>query len=135
MSRVSTRTLKPAALARLRKLAAMSLSFGQYSWNHRWPSPLALATSSIVQEAAVDKIIGTPAAAAALATATSPSGWASLSTPTGPSMIGDASSVPSTVLAYEAVLTSVSIRGTIRQRRNAAAFSLTLSSLPAPPQM
>ncbi len=88
-----------------------------------------------MQDAAVDKTIATPAAAAALATATSPSGWASLSTPTGPSMIGDASSVPRTVLAYEAALTSVSIRGTIRQRRNAAAFSLTLSSLPAPPQM
>jgi hypothetical protein len=58
-----------------------------------------LATSSIVQDAAVDMIIGTPAAAAARATATSPSGWASLSTPTGASMIGAASEVPSTVLA------------------------------------
>src|SRR5215468_5934120 len=106
----------------------MSLSLGQYSWNQRCPSPLAAATSSIVHDAAVDKIIGTPAAAAALATATSPSGWASLSTPTGPSMIGAASSAPSTVLANDAVLTSVSIRGTIRHRRNAAAFSLTLSS-------
>src|SRR5262245_66550039 len=111
----------------------MSRSFGQYSWNHRWPSPLALATSSIVHDAAVDKIIGTPSAAAALATATSPSRWASLSTPTGPSMIGAASSVPSTVLAYVGELTSVSIRGTIRHLRKGAAFHLRLFWLPAPP--
>ncbi len=135
MSRVSTSTPNPAALARPRKLSATSLSFGQYSWNQRWPWPLASATSSIVQDAAVDMTIGTPAAAAARATATSPSGWAILSTPTGPSRIGAASRVPSTVLAYEAALTSVSIRGTIRHRRNAAVFSLTVSSVPAPPRM
>src|SRR5580698_7524759 len=84
-------------------------------------------------EAAVLRIMGTPAARAALATADSPSGWAMLSTPTGASRKGDASSVPSTVLAKDGVLTSVSIRGTIRQRRNASRFSLAVSPEPAAP--
>ncbi len=130
-----TSAVKPAAFARARKLAATARSFGQYSWNQRWPSPLASATSSIAVQDAVLSTMGTPQAAAALATATSPPGCAMPSTPTGASSNGTARSAPSTVLAYDGLLTSVSIRGTIRQRRNASRFSRAVSPDPALPAM
>ena len=79
------------------------------------------------------RIIGTRWAAAARATASSPSGCAIASTPTGASRNGTVSSVPSTVVPKDGVLTSVSIRGTIRHRRNASRFSLAVSPAPAEP--
>ena len=130
-----TSAVKPAAFARARKLAATALSCGQYSWYQRWPSPLASATSSIAVDDAVLRTMGTPWDAAALATAASPPGCAMPSTPTGASRNGTASSAPSTVLAYDGMATSVSIRGTIRQRRKASRFSLAVSPEPALPAM
>ena len=77
-------------------------------------------------------IIGTPTAAAARAVASSPSGSRIAWTPIGASSNGAGIAVPSTVVERSRSATSRSIRGTVRQRRKAAALARIVSSLPAP---
>jgi hypothetical protein len=84
-------------------------------------------------DAAVLSTIGTPNSRAARATASSASGWTIDITPTGPSITGAGMPVPSTLVARSRVVTSVSIRGTIRQRSKAARLAPTVVSSPAPP--
>ena len=57
------------------------------------------------------------------ALASSPSGWTIVWTPIGASRTGAGISVPSTVAPRSRSVTSRSIRGTIRQRRNASRFA------------
>ena len=64
------------------------LSFQTYTWNHRRPSPLAAATSSIDRVDSVDSVYGTSARRAARATASSPCGSAMRVKPVGASTSG-----------------------------------------------
>ena len=66
-----------------------SSSCDQYSWNYLRPSPLACATSSIDDEAAVLMIYGTPNSAAISATPSSRSSWKMVRTPTGETRSGE----------------------------------------------
>ena len=84
--------------------------------------------------AAVLATTGSPSAAAARADAISPSGCRIVCTPTGASITGAGISVPRTVVRRSRRDTSRSMRGTIRQRRNASRFARIVSPLPAPPQ-
>ena len=84
-------------------------------------------------EAAVLRIIPTPARAAARATARSPSSCTMLSTPTGASSTGALSSVPRISVRRSRSATPRSMRGTIRQRSNAARLWRTVRSSPAAP--
>jgi hypothetical protein len=77
---------------------------------------------------------GTPSDAAARAEASSPSGWRIDCTPTGAIITGAGISVPSISRERSRSETSSSIRGTMRQRRNAARFARIVSSVPAPPK-
>ena len=79
------------------------------------------------------RVIGRPTAAAARATASSPSGWTIDCTPIGASSSGAGISVPATITERSRSETSRSIRGTIRQRRNASWLERMVSSRPAPP--
>jgi len=63
--------------------SVISSSCGQYSWNHLRPSPLACATSSIDDEAAVLMIYGTPNLVATSVMPSSRSLWKMVCTPTG----------------------------------------------------
>ncbi len=80
------------------------------------------------------KVIVSPTAAAARATASSPSGSSIDCNPIGASATGAGIRVLSTVTARSRAETSRSIRGTIRQRRNASRFARTVVSRPAPPR-
>ena len=68
--------------------SVISSSCGQYSWSHLGLSPLACATSSIDDEAAVLMIYGTPNSAAIAATPSSRSSWKMVYTPTGETRSG-----------------------------------------------
>ncbi len=131
---MTTTASYPAASARRTNDAASSRSDGQYSWYHRDASGACAATSSMVVEAAVDTTMVRPTAAAARATARSASGCTIESTPTGASITGAGIVVPSTVVSW-ARLAGIprSIRGTRRQRSNAARLAAIVSSPPAPP--
>ena len=96
---------------------------------------MTAAQSSIDREAWFEKIIGTPSAAAALATATSASRWASSSTPIGAVRNGVGSRRPKSSTDRSRSETSRIIRGTIRRRSNAARFASIVPSRPAPPAM
>jgi hypothetical protein len=110
-----------------------SSSVGQYSWYQRGPSPEASATSSMVCEDAVDRIIGTPSSAAARATPGSASSCMIDSTPIGASSSGAGIAVPSTVVDQSRVVVSRSIRGTSAYRSNAARLAVIVEPCPAPP--
>ncbi len=84
-------------------------------------------------DAAVLRIDVSPSAAAARATASSPSGCTIDCTPTGASITGAGIAVPSTDTPRSRVSTSRSIRGTISQRSNASRFARIVFSVPAPP--
>jgi hypothetical protein len=77
--------------------------------------------------------IGTPIAAAARATAGSPSGWTIERTPIGASSTGAGIAVPSTVTERSVLETSRSIRGTILQCSKAARLARAVDSEPAEP--
>ena len=83
--------------------------------------------------AIVDTHMTVPAAAAACATATSPSGWNSRWWPTGATITGSEMRVPITVVARSGSGIPPSIRGTNRIRANAAIVSRSARSSPAPP--
>ena len=74
-----------------------------------------------------------PAAAAARAIATSPSGSTRRWKATGATSSGIETSVPSTVVAVLTSQTSTSIRGRSRRRAKAATLSRSVRSSPAPP--
>jgi hypothetical protein len=80
----------------------------------------------------LEKIIGTPSAAAARAAAVSASRWAISSTPTGDSMRGAGTRRPKSSTLVSRSETSRSIRGTIRQRSKEASLARFVDSLPAP---
>ena len=94
---------------------------------------MARAASSIGREAWFEKTNGMPSAAAARATATSASRCAISRTPIGQRTNGLGSARAETSVAVSRTETSRSIRGTMRQRSNAARFSRIVSSVPAPP--
>ena len=81
----------------------------------------------------VETHITVPAAAAAFATATSPSGWNSRWCPTGATITGSQIRVPITVVARSGSAMPASIRGRNRIRANAAIVSRSARSSPAPP--
>ena len=97
------------------------------------PPAAAPATSSSENDEAVLSVIVSPTAAAARATASSPSSWTIDWTPIGASITGAGIGVPSTSTERSRWETSRSIRGTIRQRRNASRLARIVSSRPAPP--
>ncbi|ODA70334.1 hypothetical protein APS67_005440 [Streptomyces sp. AVP053U2] len=129
MSRVTTKAVNPAALARPRKLREISGSFGQYGWNRCSASPIVPATCSIGVLEVGESTNGTPCAAAARAAAGSVSGCISDSTPTGAGA-GAGSARPSTSTDRSRSCTSRSMRGTIRWRAGAA--RLARAVLPPP---
>ena len=96
---------------------------------------MASAMSSIVDEAAVERQKGRPRAAAARATAISPSSWAIESTPIGASRNGAGDCVPSTSTERSRWVLPVSMRGLMRRRSKASRFARIVASLPAPPAM
>ena len=130
---MTTSAEKPETCARDKKLAVIASSFGQYSWNHLVPSPLASATASIGCEETVDRIIGSPSSAATRATASSPSGCMMPCTPTGAVSTGAGIFVPSTVAVRSRSVAPVSIRGTIRQSSNASRLARYVAPDPAAP--
>jgi hypothetical protein len=69
--------------------SVISSSCSQYSWNHLEPSPLACATSSIDDEAAVLMIYGMSNSAAISATPSSRSSWKMVCAPTGETRSGE----------------------------------------------
>ncbi len=81
------------------------------------------------------RTIGSPTAAAARAVASSPSGLTIAWAPIGASTSGAGIRVFSTVTERSRSETSRSIRGTIRQRRNASRLERIVCSAPAPPKM
>ena len=114
MSSVTTRAVKPEALARDNSERVTSSDTGQYNWYQRCAlSPFAAATSSIDVVDAVDMTIGTLIFAAARATAISPSSWKRESTPTGPIKSGEEYLTPKSVTPRSRLLASTNIRGTI----------------------
>jgi hypothetical protein len=88
--------------------------------------------SSIGTIVLVDTTIIVPAAAAARAVASSPSGCAIRCDAIGATMSGRAIGWPSTVVASETCETSTSIRGTSHQRAQAARLPRNVSSSRAP---
>ena len=96
---------------------------------------MAPATSSIGLEAWLEKIIGTPSPAAARATATSASSWASSRTPIGASRNGLGSRRPNRSTLVSRSDTSRSTRGTMRQRSKATRLARMVALPPAPAPM
>ena len=96
---------------------------------------LASATSSIDRVPSVLKVYGTPARAAARATATSPSGSAMRVKPVGASTKGIDNGRPSSVVDGSGFPTPCSTRGWKPMRRKAAEFSAMVCSSSAPPSM
>ena len=92
---VAIRPTAPAARARSTRAAIASLPPSQYIWKN--VLGLAATTSSIGLLANDDKPIAVPRAAAARATATSPSGWTAC-TPVGEITTGSEISCPITVV-------------------------------------
>ena len=80
----------------------------------------------------VDTTMIVPAAAAARAVASSPSGWAIRCEAIGATMIGRAIGWPRIVVARETCDTSMSIRGTSHQRSQAARLPWKVCSSRAP---
>ena len=93
------------------------------------------ATCSIVDEEALERTYGVPVAAAARATASSPSGCAIVSTPTGARKIGVGECVPSTSTERSRTMLPASMRGRSLRRSNASRFARIVASPPAPPAM
>ena len=81
----------------------------------------------------VETHMSAPVAAAARAVASSPSGSSSPCIANGAIPSGDATGVPSSVVAAVTVLTSTSIRGRSCQRSYAATLPRSVTSSPAPP--
>ena len=81
----------------------------------------------------MDATSGSSAAAAPRADASSPSGCTISWTPTGASITGAVSRVPSTSTARSRSLVSRRWRGTRRQLRNASRLARIVSPEPAPP--
>src|SRR3954453_21402267 len=77
----TTTASQPVASARPSRLSTSSSDVDQYSCIQRGADPIAAAVGSIGTEAWLEKTIGTPTAAAALATARSASGCTSSSAP------------------------------------------------------
>ena len=89
----------------------------------------------MLHEAEVLSAMMVPAAAAALAEASSPSGWASRWTATGASSTGNSIRWPRTVVDGSIFDTSTRTRGRSRSRWKAARFSLRVTSSSAAPAM
>ena len=138
VSPVSTRACAPAATARRTRPIVMSRSCIRYTWNHQAPPAAATAspTCSIGQVLRVDSTNSAPARAAAVAAATSPSGWASRWNAVGATASGvrtrSSSGPPSTTLVSTAD-TSRSTRGRNCIRRHAFWLARSVASCPAPP--
>jgi hypothetical protein len=86
-----------------------------------------------VAVAIVERVITVPTAAAARAVAASPSSWHILWIAVGATSNGIETSVPSTVVAADTLLTSTSMRGRSFSRENASTFSWSVRSSHAPP--
>ena len=93
---VTIRPTAPASRARSTRAAIASRPPSQYTWKKSWG--LAATTSSIGLLANEDSPIAVPRAAAARATATSPSGWTAC-TPVGEITTGSEIFCPITVVA------------------------------------
>ena len=97
------------------------------------PPPQPAVTSVGPQVAIVDRHITVPAASAARAIATSPSGWASFWKATGATSTGCFSSAPSSSIRVLTSDTSTSTRGHSSQSANASTLRRRVRSSPAPP--
>src|SRR5882724_192066 len=87
------------------------------------------------KEEGVATIYGRPRDSAALATATSPSGWAIVATPMGARRIGAGGIVLNRLMERSRIDEELSIRGTNRHRSKDSRFSRTVFREPAPPSM
>jgi hypothetical protein len=105
-----------------------------YTWNQRDAPGAAPATAAGRIVADVESTMIVPALAAARAVAASASACANCCSATGATRIGAPTVVPSTVMLVSTVLTSTSTRGLSFQRANAAMFSRSVDSSPAPPR-
>ena len=95
-------------------------------------TPGTAPISSIGTIVLVDTTMIVPAAAAARAVASSPSGWASFCEAIGATITGRAIGWPRIVVASETVDTSTSMRGTSHQRPHAARLPRNVCSSRAP---
>ena len=105
-----------------------------YTWNHSRPS-LTARTSSMERVLSVDSVYGSPARAAARATASSPSGSAMRVKPVGASTSGYASGRPRSVDAMSTVSMPRSTRGRNVVAAKAASLAASVRSSSAAPSM
>ena len=96
-------------------------------------SPIARAVSSIGLQPCEENTYGVRAAVAPRAMCTSLSGRISSPAPTGASISGARSGVPSTLVVRSRRAVPCSIRGTIRQREKASRLCRIVVPSPAPP--
>ena len=128
-SSVAISPTAPAARARSILAAISSRPPTQYIWKN--VRGLAASTSSTGLEANDDRLMTVPRAAAARATATSPSGCTAC-TPVGEISTGSEISWPITVVAISRVAGSPATCGANPSSENAATLSLTVTPASAP---
>jgi len=103
-----------------------------YGWNQSGHFP-ASATSSMVRFEPIERPMKIPAAVAARAVATSPSGSRRPCSANGAMPMGIATRRPRTVVERSRALVSTRTRGMKRQRAKASVFSRIVRSSPDPP--
>ena len=128
-SSVAISPTPPAARARSIRAAISSRPPTQYIWKN--VRGLAASTSSTGLEANDDRLITVPRAAAARATATSPSGCTAC-TPVGEISTGSEICWPITVVAISRVAGSPATCGANPSSENAATLSRTVTPASAP---
>ncbi len=128
-SSVTITPTAPACFARVMRASISSRPPTQYIWKNVFG--LAAMTSSIGLEAKEDRPIAVPRAAAARATATSPSGWTAC-TPVGEISTGSEMSWPITVVAISLVAGRPATCGANPSSENAATLSRIVTPASAP---
>ena len=131
-STVTQSAAYPAASARAARSRISAWSSVTYGWNHRG-HVAASATSSMVRFEPMLSPMKTPAAVAARAVATSPSGSRRPCSANGAIPIGIVTRRPRMVVERSRALVSTSTRGMKRHRAKASMFSRIVRSSPAPP--
>ena len=123
---VTMRPTAPASRARCTRAAIASRPPSQYTWKNSFG--FAAMTSSIGLLANEDKPIAVPRAAAARATATSPSGWTAC-TPVGETITGSEMSCPITVVDRSRFSNAPMTWGAKPSSANASTLSATVTPL------
>ena len=134
MSTVNSSAPQLSSRARASSSRMKPRSRTMYSWNQNGAG-LPVATSSSVQAETVDKVNGTPAAAAARAACTSPRRAFIPASPIGPSITGMASVWPNSRVWSSMPDTSRSTRWRSATCAKSATFRRSVSSANEPPSI